>query len=266
MSLYRKGGKGIFRSDCNETGFTFRQLDALSRVGKSTKKAADGRKGYIGEKGIGFKSVFKVADVVCVASGCYEFKFDRRETIGMMLPILSSFPSGDRVKDHTQFLLELNSNEDYRQIRGDLQGLGPETLLFLRKLRQLDVSINGEHKIYKLRTNGWNSEFGGETATVSEITDERTKTTKYMIERQTVEDLPPDPRREAVATSEVVVAFTVKDQLTPIVKSQQVFAFLPIQNYGFTVSLTSYSAYDKTYHDRMLSPQPSSSSSMPTFF
>ncbi|KAK3385925.1 hypothetical protein B0H63DRAFT_560413 [Podospora didyma] len=233
LSLYGKAGKDIFRSDCNEIGFTFRQLDALTRIGKSTKKATDGRKGYIGEKGIGFKSVFKAADVVRVASGYYEFKFNRRNTIGMMLPIPSKFPSDDRVKDHTQFLLELKRNEDYRQIGGDLKGIGSETLLFLRKLKQLDVSINGERKTYKLRTNNWNSDFGGETATISETTDQQTKRTKYMIERRTVEDLPPDPRREAVATSEVAVAFAVKDQTTPIVKPQQVFAFLPIQDYGF---------------------------------
>lgn len=254
MSQYRKGGKEIFRADCNEIGFTFRQLDALTRIGKSTKKAADGRKGYIGEKGIGFKSVFKVADVVRVASGWYEFKFNRRNAIGMMLPISSDFPSDDRVKDHTQFLLELNSNEDYRQIRGDLKTLGSETLIFLRKLKQLDVSTDDERKTYKLRTDSWNFNFGGETATISETTGWQTKTTKYMIERQTVEDLPPEPRREAVATSEVVVAFAVEDRITPIVKPQQVFAFLPIQNYGFPVSLTPCSAYDKIYHDRLLTP------------
>jgi hypothetical protein len=37
--------------------------------------------------------VFKVADVVNVASGFYEFKFNRNEPIGMILPILAPFPS-----------------------------------------------------------------------------------------------------------------------------------------------------------------------------
>lgn len=238
MSLYRRSGKEIFRADCNEIGFTFRQLDALTQIGQSTKKAAGGRKGYIGEKGIGFKSVFKVADIVRVASGWYEFKFNRRNALGMMVPIHSDFPSDDRIKDHTQFLLELNRNEDYRQIRGDLKALESETLIFLRKLKQLDVSFDDKRTTYKLRTNTRNSNFGGETATISETTDQKTKTTKYMIERQTVEKLPPESRREAVATSEVVVAFPVKDRITPIVKPQQVFAFLPIQDYGFPVRLT----------------------------
>lgn len=241
LSLYTKAGKGVFRCDCNEIGFTSRHLDALTRVGKSTKKAAGGRKGYIGEKGIGFKSVFKVADVVHVASGCYEFKFDRRETIGMMLPILSDFPPNDRVSGHTQFLLEIKRNEDYGQIRDDLRSLKSETLLFLRKLKQVGVTINGQRRSYTLLPNEFDSNFGGETATVFGVSKQPdwTKTTTYVIERQTVENLPPDPRREGVTTSEVMVAFTVKDRITPIIEAQQVFAFLPIQEFGFKVSLTS---------------------------
>lgn len=233
LTLYQEDGKGIFRSDCNEVGFTFQQLDALTQIGKSTKKAADGRKGYIGEKGIGFKSVFKVADLVRVASGCYEFKFNRRKTIGMMLPIPSNFPPGDRVKDHTQIMLHLKRKEDYKQIGDDLRRLESQTLLFLRNLEQLDVTIEDECTMYKLFTEDWSPKFGGEVATVSEDKRQRIETMKYMIERHTVEDLPLDPRRNAVTTSEVVVAFPVKDQTTPIVESQQVFAFLPVQTYGF---------------------------------
>jgi len=237
LSLYIKARKGLFRSDCNEIGFTFRQLDALTRIGKSTKGPAGGSKGYIGEKGIGFKSVFKVADVVHVASGYYEFKFNRRNTIGMMLPIPCSFPSDDRVNGYTQFLLELKRNSDYEQIREDLKEIRSEILLFLRKLKRLDVSINGKQKACELRTKHSDFGFGGETVDISETTDRETKKTKYMIERLTVEDLPPDPRREGVATSEVVVAFAVKDPTTPIVKPRPVFAFLPIHDCGFPVSL-----------------------------
>jgi hypothetical protein len=156
----------------------------------------------------------------------------------MMLPILCSFPSDDRVNGYTQFLLELKRNSDYEQIREDLKGIRSEILLFLRKLRQLDVSINGEQIAYKLRTKHRDFGFGGETVDISETTNRKTKKTKYMIERLTVEDLPPDPRREGVVTSEVVVAFAVKDPATPIVKPQPVFAFLPIHDGGFPVSLT----------------------------
>ena len=79
--------------DCNEAGFTKENVKAICSIGQSTKKAIDRKKGFIGEKGIGFKSVFKVADVVHISSGPFQFKLDRRETLGMIAPILESFPS-----------------------------------------------------------------------------------------------------------------------------------------------------------------------------
>ncbi len=57
MLLSETGGQEYFRTDCNEVGFTFKQLDALTQISKSTKRSTtNGHKGYIGEKGIGFKS------------------------------------------------------------------------------------------------------------------------------------------------------------------------------------------------------------------
>ena len=49
----------------NETGFREEHVQALCRVGESTKKKAQG---YIGEKGIGFKSVFRITECPYVFS------------------------------------------------------------------------------------------------------------------------------------------------------------------------------------------------------
>jgi hypothetical protein len=46
----------------NEVGFSEDNMRALSRVGRSTKNVLD-RAGFIGQKGIGFKSVFRVSAV-----------------------------------------------------------------------------------------------------------------------------------------------------------------------------------------------------------
>lgn len=68
----------VYRSDgylwlgCNERGFSEDNLRAVCTVGRSTKKVENNRKGYIGEKGIGFKSVFQVADIVWVKSAALE--------------------------------------------------------------------------------------------------------------------------------------------------------------------------------------------------
>ena len=43
--------------ECNEDGFSKENIQALCRTGRSSKKLGQG---YTGEKGIGFKSVFKV--------------------------------------------------------------------------------------------------------------------------------------------------------------------------------------------------------------
>ncbi|KXX82784.1 Chaperone protein HtpG [Madurella mycetomatis] len=236
LSLYEKNGRRFFRTDCNEVGFTFEQLNALTRVGQSTKKSPAGRrKGYIGEKGIGFKAVFKVADVVRVASGYYEFKFDRRRPIGMILPIVSRFPTADRVADHTQFLLPLKSKEDDNAIHRDLKHIEPQLLLFLRQLRELHVSNKGTDNIYRLEATQSDGDYGGETSTISKSdgNGEVVEVSRYVIHRHTVQSLPKESRREGVSTSEVVVAFAVKDRATPITGTQKVFAFLPVDNYGF---------------------------------
>jgi HSP90 family molecular chaperone len=44
----------------NESGFTESNIRALCDIGNSTKASTAG---YIGQKGIGFKSVFRVANV-----------------------------------------------------------------------------------------------------------------------------------------------------------------------------------------------------------
>ncbi|KAK4991259.1 hypothetical protein LTR66_006591, partial [Elasticomyces elasticus] len=55
----------------NEVGFSKSNVESICRIGNSTKKVQEKQKGYIGEKGIGFKSVFKVADLVWITSGYY---------------------------------------------------------------------------------------------------------------------------------------------------------------------------------------------------
>ncbi len=50
----------------NELGFKEEDVRALSNVGSSTKK--DRSLGYIGQKGIGFKSVFRITDTPTIHS------------------------------------------------------------------------------------------------------------------------------------------------------------------------------------------------------
>ncbi|KAA8548393.1 hypothetical protein F0562_000077 [Nyssa sinensis] len=58
----------------NEQGFSAHNIRALCDVGNSTKKGSTA--GYIGKKGIGFKSVFRVTDAPEIHSNGFHVKFD----------------------------------------------------------------------------------------------------------------------------------------------------------------------------------------------
>ncbi|GFH28446.1 DUF3883 domain-containing protein [Haematococcus lacustris] len=69
----------------NEVGFSEANLRALCDVGRSTKANVSG---YIGQKGIGFKSVFRVTDCPEVHSNGFHVAFDlrRHAALGYILP------------------------------------------------------------------------------------------------------------------------------------------------------------------------------------
>ncbi|KAH6867174.1 hypothetical protein B0T10DRAFT_611919 [Thelonectria olida] len=234
ISLSESGFRHL-RTDCNEAGFTFNELDAITHTGNSTKKGASRReRGYIGEKGIGFKSVFKVADVVNVVSGHYEFKLDRDKPLGMILPILSRFPLGHRLPGHTQFLLQIKSEGDFKRIQADLCNIEPQLLIFLRKIRQLKIQTDFIQRTYCIQ-NDMSDVALGETATIlsSHETESPALKTKYIIVRSKTRGLPTEPRREGVTTSEVMLVFPVDESNNPTISPQKTFAFLPIDDFGF---------------------------------
>jgi hypothetical protein len=131
--------------DYNEKGFLPNNVDAIGRIGQSTKSGSNHTSGYIGEKGIGFKSVFKVANVVLVASKQYSFKFDKKQRLGMIASIWvppENFPGGIR-KGYTSFHMQLSPGADNDNLAKDLRSLQPSLLIFLRRLRRIDVKIIG---------------------------------------------------------------------------------------------------------------------------
>ncbi|MYG08449.1 hypothetical protein F4167_17920, partial [Candidatus Poribacteria bacterium] len=64
------GSDGALIIQNNEVGFDVDNVDAICAVGETTKKK---EQGYIGEKGIGFKSVFRVTDNPHIFSNGYHF-------------------------------------------------------------------------------------------------------------------------------------------------------------------------------------------------
>jgi len=170
FTLTKSGSKRLMRIDCNETGFTKQNVKAICSIGQSTKSHTDRTRGFIGEKGIGFKSVFKVADKVQISSGPFQFKLDRRATLGMIAPILERFPSEHRLKNHTQILLHLNGKSEFDRIAADLSDLQIELLLFMRKLSSMKIVTPLQEDDWERISQDNNPSFHGETITMQDRT------------------------------------------------------------------------------------------------
>ncbi|KAH7036417.1 hypothetical protein B0J12DRAFT_765414 [Macrophomina phaseolina] len=67
-----------FRLHCNEKGFSPEDVEAICDIGNSTKLSSAST---TGEKGVGFKSVFRVARAVWIVSGEYQFMLHRDRII-----------------------------------------------------------------------------------------------------------------------------------------------------------------------------------------
>ncbi len=221
---------------CNEVGFSRKNVEAICRIGRSTKSGQYHSTGYIGEKGIGFRSVFKVADVVWIKSGHYSFKFDKSEILGMIAPIWTDFPDPILARPgYTSILLQLSEGYDEEGIIKEIEAFDPRLLVFLQKLKHLDITITRPSG-QKSSTVIARQDRGGRTNDVQYVTLQRNNDfQRYMIIRHPVRELPSDPKRPGYVESDLLVGFPVTSDGYPVVESQFAHAFLPIRDYGFKV-------------------------------
>jgi len=221
---------------CNERGFHNGNVEAICAVGQSTKAIKGGASvEYIGEKGVGFKSVFKVADVAWIKSGKYSFKFDRRERLGMITPMWAAFPLPVLEGGDTLILLDLAAKCNVAELLAEIKGFDHRSLLFLRNLKQLAFSI--------AETSGesWKSTI---TRKVEAGLDKAWETVelhrgafqeRFLVTKYQAEGLPAEPKREGLTRSEIRLAFPISHKGIAKNGRQHVYAFLPIRDYGFKV-------------------------------
>ncbi|KAF5535752.1 hypothetical protein FMEXI_10658 [Fusarium mexicanum] len=232
--------------ECNENGFTHENLKAICAIGKSSKVGAAG---YIGEKGIGFKSVFMAAWKVHIQSNDFSFSFTHRKGdsgLGMVTPVWEDADEslGDSSTRITLFLHTSDDpEEDARQretIRLQFQDLQHTILLFLRKLRKVRVSFLDENDTQTSSTTY--SLRGSNPVTVKKETSEGVEERQYYVTKHVAENIPKSENRtyseeqdRADSSAEVVLAFPLAESGAPIVENQDVFAFLPMRPMGFKV-------------------------------
>jgi hypothetical protein len=138
-----------FRS--NELGFETKNVLALCDIGKSTKEM---QAGYIGQKGIGFKSVFKITRCPQIHSRNFHFcfraprsssnKHDTHDSLGYIIPFPLPIPEPWDARSGTLIVLPLersseNCPSDLQDLRQNLSDIQASLLLFLNKLARIEV-------------------------------------------------------------------------------------------------------------------------------
>lgn len=218
----------------NEVGFCERNVQALCSVGKSSKV---NKSGYIGEKGIGFKSVFTVSNSPEIHSNGFHFRFDRTDQSSLLGYVVPHWcdPTEDAKSDTTTIILPAADGFAFSQ--ETLDGLDARLLLFLSKLREITLQRDDETVTYLRRDE--------EALSYLSTRTERPNTQPKIEESHFVR-VPvgfkmgevPDEKRPDILTSSVVLAFPVDSKGTASPEpSSQVFAFLPIRQVGFKFSI-----------------------------
>ncbi|KAL4812116.1 hypothetical protein BDW67DRAFT_193992 [Aspergillus spinulosporus] len=183
--------------DSNEDGFEESHVRAICSAGKRTKE------GKLGEKGIGFKSVFKVASEVQIQSGPFCFSLRHRDGengLGMVAPINKihqPLPNGVR----TRFTL-FSLPERCREIEAELLGLPRTIVAFLSRLKMLS---------FWLSTSSTSLRFSLLTIEPNLVCQEMRLRTlsvyRYFPFRKKVTGLPPRESRPLIEDVEMVLAF-----------------------------------------------------------
>ncbi|ORY16274.1 hypothetical protein BCR34DRAFT_120049 [Clohesyomyces aquaticus] len=216
----------FFRIDCNERGFTPANVNAICRVRTSTKRQADSGMQFIGEKGVGFKSVFQAATTVWISSRHYSFKFDKTRRLGMIAPIWEDLPLALK-SGTTTFLLKLDENYNVATLRRDLEDLDPRLLVFLRKLRRINITVvndNGQN-ITKTLTR---RDTQGSIVRLCE----NAECSDYIVLSHATTNLPYVESRAGIESSTILLAFPIGSTGQPLIKNQKVYSFLPIRDFG----------------------------------
>ncbi|KAK9190781.1 hypothetical protein WN943_019391 [Citrus x changshan-huyou] len=140
----------------NEIGFSAKNIESICSFAKSTKKG-NRKRGYIGEKGIGFKSVFLVTSRPYIFSNGYQIRFNEEPCpdcgLGYAVPEwVEENPSLSDIQKvygssstlpATILILPLK-REKIHAVKQELSRIHPEVLLFLSKIKRLSVREDNE--------------------------------------------------------------------------------------------------------------------------
>lgn len=222
----------------NGRAFDEGNLRAICGI-RSSKKPERGTLGYLG---IGFKSVFKVADCAEVYSNGLSFKFDRNHaewanqpsgTPWHVIPIWLDEPSESIDEQMTTFIVWLRSEDAYEHLMAGLRDIKAELYLFLNWIKRIRITDEVSGGTWSLEDLGQDSD--GISTLMHDDTVHKFKFFRRQIEvpEAVKRDRLTEEYRANVTQREIAIAFAIdKDgNIDPSPATAMyggVYSFLPL--------------------------------------
>ncbi|HFU75055.1 MAG TPA: hypothetical protein ENK66_02300 [Arcobacter sp.] len=206
----------------NEKGFKDTQIEAICDFANSTKK--DKNLGYVGEKGIGFKSVFAITDEPAIHSNGYRFFFKKDEYIEPYWIDNSNIKKYPKeFQDNSTTNIYLPYGEDFENqidIERKIQDIEAILLLFLDNLDEINIYNNNKHLLAVTKTS--TMEYGQNCVEI-QSKGIKEKFVVYSKEIKCKEEIK-EEKRKNVQKRQLILAFPLKK-----IEDTRVFAFLPTE-------------------------------------
>ena len=205
----------------NQDGFTnddIRSICLMASGGKIAKKDQ-----FIGEKGLGFRSVFKITNTPCISSNGYEFYFDKQKSYEkpfLLKNYQKALPNEFNNYTDTAIFLpySIDSDEIY-ELESDFKSkIKPKLILFLKKLNSISIIKNNQKYMFIEKENAKSEIFE-----LSKLKNNDNKQ-EFFITRKTinVSNLN-EEKRKGIQEREIVLAYPKEVEES----SSNIFAFLP---------------------------------------
>jgi hypothetical protein len=226
---YTEKSKGALIIQNNENGFSSKNIDAICSVGKTTKRKI---KGYIGEKGIGFKSVFRVTSNPHIFSNGYNFclpENDIETGLGYIVPQWVDKIPDIADQKLTTIILPLDKKEfGYERIKNMLNDIEPESILFLSKLKEVNIKDDDDNTLAIIKDDSGKPNVqilidGNVDGILKSKVDEFVLFSESFLKPENIHQ----EKREEIIDREVSVAFSVEFKDSGVGK---IFAYLPVRS------------------------------------
>ncbi|KXS21942.1 hypothetical protein M427DRAFT_65838, partial [Gonapodya prolifera JEL478] len=211
----------------NEDGFSESDLRSLCDVGRSTKESKSGS--FIGRKGVGFKSVFRVSAQPEIHSNGFHIRFDAKSFVVPEWIGSDSHPLPDDNLWATKIVLPLPHILAERTNLMETV-VDARLLIFLRKVKTIQfIDLSTPTDLVKTSIFKSPDHQSRIVEVVRKSDNTADSTYRWLIVRKIV-DIPAWSRKdsETATSGELALAFSLKVPAEP----QPAFAYLPLRTYG----------------------------------